>query len=795
MSPEARLHIDEILDSALALAETDRQSYLAEVCRGNPELRREVESLLVHESRANQFLEKPAFLPEQLLESVAGPDTVLEDGSRQSIIGQIIGHYKILREIGSGGMGRVYFATRSDDFQKSVAVKLLRAGVDSDELIARFRVERQILAAFDHPNIARLIDGGATADGRPYLVMEYVQGVPIDQYCDAKRLSIEERLRLFLPVCSAVQYAHRNLVVHRDLKPSNIPVTEDGAPKLLDFGIAKLLRPELAPVTEAFTATGMRMMTPGYASPEQVLGGPITTATDVYSLSAVLYQLLTGHQPFRLKTNTVGELYEMAKSGEPTRPSAVVQSIEDSITPEGVSEARNCPPERLRRLLTGDLDSILLRGLQKDPQRRYSSVEQFADDIRNYLEGRPVIACKETFVYRARKFVRRNKGRVLAAALVFLTLAGGVVATAWQARVAERSRSKAERRFQDVRKLAHSVVFELHDAIQNLPGSTKARELLVNRALEYLDSLAREANGDASLQLELADAYEKIGRVQWEFDNPSLGDPAASLSSQQKALAIRKAVLDVDPTNKTVMASLATSFWLVAASKLYSSSERNVPEALTTCNQALKLRQELAAATPTDMQARVDLAQIYTSIGDILYQSITSGPNMGDKKGAAESYRKAQEIYEELAAAHPQDSRMHMALAAVDQKLAGIKMAEKDYESASALYRKSLALTQEVVRQQPDNAIARHNLARIHERIGTVLINSKNPAAALESYGQALRIRESLAGADPENYQAHEELTMSLRLMSNLAVKSGRASDTERYTRRLLERSEERRVG
>jgi non-specific serine/threonine protein kinase/serine/threonine-protein kinase len=657
--------------------------------------------------------------------------------------------------------------------------------VDSEELIARFRVERQILAAFDHVNIARLLDGGTTEHGLPYLVMEYVDGLPIDQYCDQERLTVQERLRLFLPVCAAVQHAHQNLVVHRDLKPGNILVTVDGTPKLLDFGVAKLLRPELAPVTQALTGADLRLFTPGYASPEQVLGDPITTAADVYSLSAVLYVLLTGQTPYRFKSFTPQELYDIARWGEPMTPSAVIQKAEKSTTPESVSQARNTRPEPLRRLLSGDLDNILLRGLQKEPQRRYSSAEQFADDIRRYLQGLPVRACKETFIYRTTKFVRRNKGGVAAAVLVVCTLIGGVVATAWQAQVARSERVKAERRFQDVRKLAHSVVFELHDAIQNLPGSTKARELLVKRALEYLDSLAQEATGDTFLQLELADAYDKVSRVQWSRLSASLGDRTGSMTSQRKALAIRKAILEAHPENRAAKTGLATSYMLIADGKRFDSMG-HLPAALDDYRYALGLRQELAAANPKDREARTNLGQIYMYLGDALYSVDGGNANMGDLQAAAENFLKAREAYEEAAAQQPQDATARQSLAPIYERLANVRIGQGEFQGALEWYGKALAIAEEMVRQQPQDARARRNLALFHERIGTTLLKLNNPQSTLQSYSQALHIRESLAGADPENALAYDHLIRSLRLMSPVLLKLGRHSDVILYTKRLL---------
>ena len=394
MTPERWKKVEEVFESALEHAPDERSAYLAEVCAGDEALRHQVETLIASNEQAGSFIEAPIM-------GTVLPATV-EDDPIPSMIGRRVGSYKIVREIGRGGMGAVYLAVRADDeFQKRVAIKLIKRGMDTDYIIRRFRNERQILASLDHPNIARLLDGGTTEDGLPYFVMEYVEGQPLHHYCDTKRLSTVERLRLFLKVCSAVHYAHQNLIIHRDLKPSNILVTADGTPKLLDFGIAKLLNPEIASQTLDPTTMALRLMTPEYASPEQVRGEPATTASDVYSLGVLLYELLTGRRPYRIRNRLPEEIARVICEEEPERPSIVINRIEQihpdgatqvEVTPESVSRRRDGTPETLRRQLAGDLDNIVLKALRKEPQRRYSSVEQLAEDINRHLEGLPVSA-------------------------------------------------------------------------------------------------------------------------------------------------------------------------------------------------------------------------------------------------------------------------------------------------------------------------------------------------------------------------------------------------------------------
>jgi eukaryotic-like serine/threonine-protein kinase len=542
--PEASWpRIKELFQSALEREPEAREAFLDEACGGDPALRREVLSLLASHHEAEGFLEGSAL-----------------QGSTWE--GRRVGAYRILGEVGRGGMGTVYRAARADDaFQKQVALKVVRGGQGSTDLANRFRAERQILARLDHPNIARLLDGGATDEGDPYLVMEYVPGRPIDVYCGERALGTAARIELFRAVCAAVQYAHQNLVVHRDLKPGNILVTEAGVPKLLDFGIAKVLADDL---TEAPTQTAFPALTPDYASPEQVRAEPVTTASDVYSLGVVLYEILTGHRPYRLRTAMPAEIVRVVCELQPEKPSTVVRRIPttESTTatacpaPGTGSETEDPRLQKLAGELEGDLDTIVLMALRKEPSRRYASVQELSNDLGRYLEGRPVLARPDTLAYRATKFVRRHKAAVTVAALVLLGLVGGIVATAAQARIAEGHRRKAEKRFSEVRTLARSFLFEIHDALRDLKGSEPARETLVKRALEYLDGLAPEAGADAALLEELATSYERVGDVQGGPGEASLGDVTGSLTSWRKAEDLRAQRLRAEPGSVDAMEKL-----------------------------------------------------------------------------------------------------------------------------------------------------------------------------------------------------------------------------------------------
>ncbi|MGP1311024.1 MAG: serine/threonine protein kinase, partial [Phycisphaerales bacterium] len=461
-----------------------------------------------------------------------------------------IGPYRILGKLGSGGMGEVYLGAREDSqFAARVAIKCVRRGIDSEQIIARFKTERRILAAMNHPSIARLVDGGMTDDGMPYLAMEYVEGQPIDTYCDRRRLNIEDRLRLFIRVCEGVHFAHQNLVVHRDLKPANILVTEKGDPKLLDFGIAKLLNPDLALVEHAPTLTRFRVMTPEYASPEQVRQAPITTSSDIYSLGVILFELLTGHRPYKVERSTQDELERLICEQDPERPSTALSRVEEirtrtktgelttrRITPVEVSHARDGRLERLRRRLSGDLDNIVLMALRKEPQRRYSSAEELARDIERHLHGMPVIARPDTIGYRASKFVRRNRASVVAASAVMGTLVLGMAGTTYMQqqavsertaadaarRDAEAQRDLAQRRFEQLQTISGSLI-SIYDEVDTRPGQLRTGRELVETAATNFDRLRDDAQDDPVLAMQLAYAYERLGDVQGGMRQANFG--------------------------------------------------------------------------------------------------------------------------------------------------------------------------------------------------------------------------------------------------------------------------------
>jgi non-specific serine/threonine protein kinase/serine/threonine-protein kinase len=626
----------------------------------------------------------------------------------------------------------------------------------------------QILADLNHPNIARLFDGGETADGVPYLVMEYVEGTRINRYCDEQRLSTEQRLRLFCAVCDAVQYAHQHLVIHRDIKPGNILVTTEG-PKLVDFGIAKLLDRGRA-VPDA-TATAMPFMTPEYASPEQVHGVSVTTATDIYSLGVVLYELLSGRLPYRLKSRVPHELAKAICDQEPERPSTAV-TRNDIAAPAA---------PKLRKRLHGDLDNIVLMAMRKEPQRRYASAEQFAEDIQRHLSGLPVRARNDTFTYRAGKFIRRRKLAVAAAALVVVTLLVGIIATAWQARVARAERARAERRFNEVRQLANSFVFDVHDAVVNLPGSTTARSLIVKKGLEYLDSLAHDAAGDRGLQRELAAAYEKLGAVQYTPSVAHLGDLEGALQSHRKAAALREALVAAEPNNADYRRELLDSYWYIAT---LLGKQGDLPRELEMIRQQLPARQELAAAEKTEFLDRYNLAGTYAYIGSLLMST-------GDAQGALENQREALKIRETLAASDPNTARSRRALTISYEYLGLANDLAGDTRAALDWQLRGLEAREALVAADPLNTDLRLMLIESHRYVGDMFLKLGEIERASSHYQKQLEINEQMVAADPVNAQFRSNKAVALIKVGDIKARARRTTEALSYYSEALRIREE----
>jgi serine/threonine protein kinase len=792
VTPDEWQRLKVVLDGALQQEAGNRAAYLQQACGGDAELLARAESLIVS--------------AEEPWTGLDGPASGLADEGSESRIGERIGAYEIVEVIAHGGMGTVYLGRRADEeFRKKVAIKLVKRGMDTDFVLRRFRTERQILASVEHPNIARLLDGGVTGDGQPYFVMEYVEGQPLLDYCDTRRLSTTQRLSLFLDVCSAVQFAHQKLVVHRDLKPANILVTPEGMLKLLDFGIAKVLDPQIAAATLQQTASVLRLMTPDYASPEQVRGEPITTASDVYSLGVLLYELLTGHRPYRLTSVDPVEVARIVCDRDPEKPSTVVMREEEvpapdgkcsiAVTPESVSRTREGEPRLLQRRLRGDLDNIVLTAMRKEPKERYASVEQLSQDIRRHLDGHPVIARKPTLGYRTGKFVRRNRVAAAAATLVLVSLLGGTGFSLREAAAARRERARAQRRFNDVRRLAGSFVFEFHDAIENLPGSTPARALVARRALEYLDSLSSEATGDRLLLRELAAAYRKVGDVQGALNGPNLGDSGAASRSYGKSLEICERLIadshsDANDREQLVLALIAVSTSQIKSGEL-DCAEHNALRALEQAQTSV--REDSGSVPAKKLLARafsvlaferwrarayVEAADLYrqqqfifeqlhwlaptrqTEL-DLAYSGMAIGGALvyaGSFAGALQPLRVSSESLEELSRTNPSDTSAPLLLSNVFQFLGQAEAGLRHEQAAIQSFERAKALLDQLRVADGENVDLRLRLTEVYAYWGEYLISSERPAAGLALAERARDLAAELSAADPEDRDARSQI-------------------------------------
>lgn len=717
--------IDELFELALEMPAAGRAEQLLSDCGGNETLRDRVLALLESDAQARgaAFWDSSAI---EIEARQARDRTPIEPGLQ-------IGRYRLLTVISSGGMGTVYRATRDDaEFRKFVAVKVIKHGMDTDLIVDRFRTERQILANLEHPNIARLLDGGTTADGLPYLVMEYVEGRPIDEYATRNQLSIPQRLQVFQTVCSAVEYAHQNLVIHRDLKPGNILVMQDGTPKLLDFGVAKLLLPGLPDAQSQPAMTAIGFMTPDYASPEQVLGEAVTTVSDVYSLGVLLYGLLTGRLPYRLKSR---------------RPDEVASAICTQV-PE--------PPSTAAIRLPDDLDRIVLMAIRKEPQRRYASVRMLSDDIGRFLAGLPVIAHKDTLGYRAAKFVRRHTAAVAAGCLALLCLLAAMAGIAWEARIARAQKMRAEQRFSDVRKIANSFLFEFYDSIENVPGTLKTRQLIVRRAFEYLDSLARDAGDDHVLQAELAVAYDKVGLLAF--------NESASLEAYRKALAINEGLVQVEPGNPRYRQQLAASYgWLASLLREMGDSAG----ALENARKAVAAMQRLVDTHPMDPPYRAGLADADQEFGKMLAQ-------VGRAREALEIEQKALAIDQDLFHQDPTNLSYRRAVMIGSLFIARLEASRGDDAAALARSRAALESAEALSALDPSNTAYRRDLWICHSRLGEATAKLGNPAAGLVEYRKALDYIEALSAADPGDTGHQRGLAVTRLAIADLLSRLGR---------------------
>lgn len=739
MNPAHWKTVEDIFASALDLPQEQQAAYVGRCCADSPEIRKEVEELLEAYGAA-----------EKCIELRAGHFD-LPEGWDDAFLGTRIGTYKLAERIGDGGMGTVYRAERDDgQFTQVVAIKLVRAGLHDPELLKRLRTERQILALLEHPHIARLLDGGITASGQPYIVMEYIEGARITDYCQSHNLNIRQRLALFRQICSAVHYAHQHLVVHRDIKPSNILVAKDGAPKLLDFGIAKIVDSSAAGV-EGHTLTTLNPMTPEYASPEQLRGEAITTTTDIYSLGVLLYELLTWQKPYQLKDKTPLEAAEFVCRIDPQRPSAMAA---DRAGPKG---------RPARGPVSRDLDAIVLKAMRKEPEQRYPSVEKFSEDIGNFLSAKPVSAQQGSWRYVTGKFVRRHKIGALMSAALALLLATGVSAVLWEAHIARVQRARAEQRFNDVRKLANSLIFEVHDGVANLSGSTPVRKLIVQRAAEYLDSLSKEAADDAGLQVELAGAYIKLANVQGSGNSANLGDISGAEQSYAKAQALLQAVLTKEPLRDDANGLLARSNRYLA--DLYNDTHR--PEkAAEAAQKALTIDQEMASRHPGDDTYVSYLASAWHTLAGI-HDSAGNPESVNDSN-------KALQLYEQVLARDPGNLEKKRNVA-LSEKASGAYLVDQGSHSlALNHYLHAKELDQQILDANPQNALAALDFSFDLGSLADYYYDTGSWADSLRYNQQALEIRLRLAAADPNDVHMRERIIYRRLGLGDALEKLGR---------------------
>ncbi|MFL6196241.1 MAG: tetratricopeptide repeat protein [Thermoanaerobaculia bacterium] len=708
--------IDRLFAEALDRRVSERAAFLDEACGGDAALRAEVEALLAADESSGGFLDQPVG---ELLE------LSLETGTGEGRLGP----YRLLRRIGGGGMGTVYHARREDEqYERDVAIKILRSGLESTQALHRFLEERQILARLDHPGIARLYDGGGTRDGRPYLVMELVDGLPLTEHCDRHRLTIDQRLELFRRICSAVQYAHQNLLVHRDLKPSNILVTAEGEPKLLDFGIAKRLHPAASGFDE--THAGLRVLTPSYASPEQVKGDAITTASDVYSLGVILYELLAGRSPYRLDARLRREsgLERAICEAEPERPSAALFRGEPPAAEE-IAAARCARPRALARRLRGDLDNIVLMALRKEPERRYGSAAQLSRDLESHLQHLPVVARPESLPVLAGKLVRRHRAAAFAAAVMVLVIAASVTSLLAQGRRAARERDKARY------SLGFLVeTFKEADPQQARGDRLTAREVLAQGS----ERASRDLAGEPDAQAELMDA---IGQVELGLGAIDRAGPLL-----ERSLALRRRVHG--PGSLEVAESLEHL-------GAFERERSNLEAAEKRLREALEIRRGRQG------EGAVEVADTLNLLGQVLV--------------ARAEYPRAEAAHREaLAIARRSEGPVGAAVARSILYLAQAKSGAGDYAEAEKLFRQGLEVERQALGED-DPAFYRDQTT-----LGEILIGAGKYKEAEALLRAALPKQRQLIGRD------HPDVVVTLTNLGTALHYQGRYVEEEALNREAL---------
>ncbi len=707
MTPERWARITELFDGASQVPPATRDAWL-EATGADEELRTEVRAMLEAYDTDPDFLEQPA-----------NPVAALEDTVTDALIGRRLGPWRLTRQLGRGGMGVVYEARRDDqEFDRAVAVKILPAW--SAGFAERFRGERRVLAALDHPGIARLLDSGTTDDGVAWFVMELVAGQPVTAWCAERGLTVRDEVQLVERVCDAVAYAHRHLVVHRDLKPANIFVAADGQPKLLDFGIATLLSEE-GGVSIGTTRTGQSSFTPEFASPEQIRGERVTTASDVYSLGVLLYVLLAGRHPYALAGLS---------------PLDVMRTVCEVDPPPASTVA---PADR-RPSLTGDLDAIVGKALRKAPEERYATVAEFAADLRAWQSGYPEVAAPASVSYRLRRFVGRNRMAVAAAAALVLALAGGGAATAWQARIAQAERDKAQNRFRQVEEFSRSLLFDVHGALVPVAGATDARRLLLDRAVQFLDGLAADAGDDHALKLELSAGYHQLANVQGNSVSENVGDTAASMASLQKSMRLAEDVRAAQPHAITPLVRAVRAAGDLASVR----TARGEADARAWQARHAALVRELQRRDTTG-EAALTVAKGYSDIGRLHVENDEFPEGETAYREAVRQFERVPRERREL-----KDIRDHSYTL---KRLGGVLLRLGHLDEGEQRYREALSLDQEALRLD-DRPQTRYDITFTLSDLALVQSRRGNWADAVDIWNQALALRKAAMEADPRNVRA-----------------------------------------
>jgi serine/threonine protein kinase/tetratricopeptide (TPR) repeat protein len=695
------------------------------------------------------------------------------------------GPYRILRVLGEGGMGAVYLAEQTHPLHRLVALKVVKVGLSSSQILSRFNYERQALALMDHPNIAHVYDAGASEKGRPYFVMEYVDGLPITQYCDQRRLNTKERLELFVPVCQALHHAHQKGVIHRDIKPSNVLVTQvDGqaAPKVIDFGIARATEQEVAEKAD-FTQLGQFIGTPEYMSPEQadLMTGGIDTSSDVYSLGVLLYELLIGSVPFdaeMLRKAGPVELLRIIREEEAIPMTAKLTRM--GKTAHEVAVRRRTDPITLRRLVRGDLNWIVTRAMEKDRQRRYPAASELAADIRRHLDDQPVLASPPSPMYRTRKFVRRHKLPVFAAAAVLVVLVAGIVATTWQAAVARRERAEAvaartlaEARLNDVHALADSMLFEINDDVKDLSGGTRAREALVRIGEQYLNKETTVTQTDPQRRQELAQAFLAVGDLEGGPDESNLRDVAGARQSYSRSVAILDEAVVSRPQDRQVRHLLTIAYVRQAQLEESALAAKAFGSAIYTFSSSWQQLDESEWPAKTILERAAKSADIYAAQWPADPQGLR---DRAEVLQAKREFAPAVKLRQRILAASPNNPVLRWELANAQLAL-GSSLVLKNRAQSLNWLQKAADACEALSKEEPADAQYQRSRAVALGSMTRVLLNLGRLGEAVESARQAVSILEQLTAADPRNASFRLDLSAARVALSNAYYDKGKTEE------------------